>query len=233
MNFSKYCSIRMATQGNDFFNNDNTGNNTTDLIKGLDNFRKRLEKDFYADVTINSYGSKEEYANLSIEIICNFPLSESLYYLQNPVPHSIYNARLGHKKTTSFLKAYTELQNANTIELDITELTISLTDTTILISKIYEQSICDQLENIATELCHHNIYYTKGLMETPFEIYIPVFEEDDKATPTPALYNSANIKNTNEYFIYWGVYYENTDEAAIYDLQSQKIIHGDLQLLNE
>src|SRR5690606_7052716 len=110
-------------------------------------FRKGLEKNFYADVSIYNYSSKRNDTNLSIEFNCNFSLSEALYYLNNPIPNgSRPNTR---KKTRLFLKAYSELKNTNSIPLDISELTISLTDTTILISKIYQQSISDQLENIA------------------------------------------------------------------------------------
>ncbi|MCM4169722.1 hypothetical protein KCTC52924_03920 [Arenibacter antarcticus] len=223
----------MSRQGNEFFNTHKVAIKATDHIIGLDIFRRRLEKDFYANVTISDYDLKEGEANLSIEINCNFTLSESLEYLLNPVPHSTLGPKSHSRKTTLFLKAYSDLRKVNTTAIDISELTISLTDTNILISKIYEQSICEQIENITTELCHHNIYYTKGLSETPFEIFIPIFEEVALKADNIPIVNPIDTNNKNNYFIYWGVYYNNAEETAIYDLQSQKIIHGDIQILNE
>jgi len=221
----------MSEQENNSYNSHKIGVNTTHHIKGLELFRKGLEKNFYADVSIYNYSSKRNDTNLSIEFNCNFSLSEALYYLNNPIPNgSRPNTR---KKTRLFLKAYSELKNTNSIPLDISELTISLTDTTILISKIYQQSISDQLENIAMALLHHNIYYTKGLTETPFEIFIPVFEEDTIECGTRLENIVTNNNNTHDYFIFWGVYYDHTGEAAIYDLNSRKIIRGDIQMLSE
>jgi hypothetical protein len=121
----------------------------------------------------------------------------------------------------------------NSTPLDISELTINLMDTTILVSKIYQQSISDQLENITAALFDHNIYYTKGLTETPFEIFIPVFEEDTLECNAKLENIVTNNNNDHDYFDFWGVYYDLNSEAAIYDLNSKKIIHGDIQILSE
>lgn len=221
----------MSEQGNNSFNSHKIGVNTTEHIKGLELFRKGLEKNFYADVNIYNYSSKREDTNLSIEFNCNFSLSEALYYLTNPIPNGIRSN--GREKTGLFLKAYSELKKVNNIPLDISELTIALTDTTILISKIYQQSISDQLENIAMALLRHNIYYTKGLTETPFELFIPVFEEDTIEYNTKLENIVTNNNSNQDYFIFWGVYYDCTGEAAIYDLNSRRIIRGDIQMLSE
>lgn len=223
----------MSIQGSDFLNNRKVDLKTSNHIIGLDTFRRRLERDFYSEVNISNYGLNEEDANLSIEVKCNFSLSEALYFLQNPIPRSIISPNLDSGITILFLNAYTDLREENYIKLDISELTISLTDSTILISKIYEQSIYDQIENIAAELCKHEVYYTKGLSETPFEIFIPVFEEDDHKPDLLPTDDPLNKNDINDYFIFWGVYYDRTDESVIYDVQSQRIIHGDIQILNE
>src|SRR5690606_25342188 len=212
----------MSEQHDNSYNNPKTGIKTTDHINGLELFRKGLEKDFYADVNIYNYSSNRDDTNLSIEFNCNFTLSEALYYLNNPIPNDTLSGT--RKKTNLFLKAYTELRNSNSVPLDISELTLILTDSTILISKIYPQSITDQLENISTAFLDHNIYYTAGLTETPSEIFIPVFEEDTVACHTH-LENILTISsNTRDYFIFCGACYDRTRGAAIYDLNSKKII---------
>lgn len=223
----------MSKLGNEFFNNPRIGVKSTDHITGLELFRKSLEKNFFAEVNIGNYGSKVESANLIIDIKCNLSLDESLFYLNKITPSNMTHKKSSPEKTILFLLAYSELKKLNTIYIDISELTISLTDTTILISKIYEQSIADQAENIFTELVKHNVYYTKGLNETPFEMFIPVFEEDTLESDTKMKNIVSDNNNINDYFGFWGMYYDQTEEAAIYDLNSKKIIHGDIQILSE
>lgn len=221
----------MSEKGNNSYNSHKTGVNATDQIIGLEHFRKGLERDFYADVNIYNYSSKRNDAILSIEFNCNFSLSEAIYYFNNPMLGGTRSKT--QEKTGLFLKAYSKLKDTNSIPLDISELTIVFTDTSILISKIYQQSISDQLENIATALLHHNIYYTKGLTETPLEIFIPVFEEDTLECGTRLENIVTNNNNNHDYFIFWGVYYDCVGESAIYDLNSKKIIRGDIQMLSE
>ncbi|MCM4152152.1 hypothetical protein DHD05_11175 [Arenibacter sp. N53] len=223
----------MSKLGNEFFNNSKIGDKSTDHIIGLETFKKSLEMNYYAEVSIGNYGLKKESANLTIDIKCNFSLNESLFYLNKISPNQGTLNESSPKKTILFLRAYSELKKLNTLYVDISELTISLTDTTILISKIYNQSIADQAENIFTELVQHNLYYTKGLNETPFEMFIPVFEEDTLESDTKLRNIVSDNNNTNDYFGFWGMYYDQTEEAAIYDLNTKTIIHGDIQILSE
>ncbi|MCK0147697.1 hypothetical protein MWU78_18730 [Arenibacter sp. F26102] len=223
----------MSKLGNEFFNNSNIEVKSTDHIIGLESFRKSLEKNYYAEVNIGNYGLKKESANLTIDIKCNFSLDESLFYLNKIASDHGTHKKSGPKKTFLFLRAYFELKKLNTISIDISELTISLTDTTILISKIYDQSIADQAETIFAELVKHNLYYTKGLNETPFEMFIPVFEEDTLEGDTKMRNIVSDNNNINDYFGFWGMYYDQTEEAAIYDLNTKTIIYGDIQILSE
>ncbi|MCK0191797.1 hypothetical protein [Arenibacter sp. F20364] len=223
----------MSRLGNDFFNNPKIGLKNTDHIIGLESFRKSLEKNFFAEVNIGNYALKKESANLIIDIKCNLSLAESLFYLNKVTPTQGRPNKSSPKKTLLFLLAYSELKKLNDITIDISELTISLNDTTILISKIYDQSITDQAENILSELINHNVYYTKGLNETPFEIFIPVFEEDTLESDAKLKNIVSDNNNTNDYFGFWGMYYDQTEEAAIYDLNTKTIIHGDIQILSE
>ncbi|RAJ05839.1 hypothetical protein [Arenibacter echinorum] len=223
----------MSKSGNEFFNNPKIGTQSTNHIIGLEAFKKDLEKHFFAEVSIGNYGLKEESANLIIDIRCNLSLDEALFYLNKVTPQQGRTYKSYPQKTFQFLLAYSELKKLNGVALDISELTISLNDTTILISKIYEQSIADQAENILSELINHNLYYTKGLNETPFEVFIPVFEEDTLESDAKLRNIVSDNNNTNDYFGFWGMYYDQTEEAAIYDLNSKTIIFGDIQILSE
>ncbi|MDX1363592.1 hypothetical protein [Arenibacter latericius] len=224
----------MSTKKNIPHNDQSVNYNTFNHIIGLDIFKRRLEKDFYAEVSITNYGTNDNTANLSIQITCNLSLSETLFFLQNPIAHPCTTKHINWKKTAPFTKAYSDLLKKNTSIIDIGELSVIFTDTTIFISKIYYQSIPQQLEEIATTLCQHHIYYTKGLSEIPYEIFIPVFEVDNLRPDTCPIHHPLIEKNRAEedYFTYWGVYNEFCIDAKIYSLQAQDTIKGDIQILN-
>ena len=48
--------------------------------------------------------------------------------------------------------------------------------------------------------------------------------------------NIANIEQANnekkDYFKYWGLYFDNQEEAVIYELTKKRIISGELHMLN-
>ena len=77
----------------------------------------------------------------------------------------------------SFLNALHELRENNLQVIDIVELNIVFLESTIIIHKIFENSISSQLKKLIDELYSNHMFFTKGLTHIPFEIHIPVFEE--------------------------------------------------------
>lgn len=199
-------------------------------VVGLDTFKKSLEKDFFSEVTVRCCTPDETMGNLIIGLDCNFGLHEILYYLEN----GSWGSNL-HKdteeRTSLFLQALSDLREQNQLQLDIKEFSIFLNDTTIIINKIWEQSIPDQLENIFTKIAEHYVYFTKGLTEIPFEIYVSVFEEDLFENDT---FLEIDTENDHEksFYRYWGLYFDSEDDAVIYDLARKSIVSGDLYMLN-
>jgi hypothetical protein len=63
------------------------------------------------------------------------------------------------------------------------------------------------------------------------ELFIPVYEEVSSANHSNKTLGSKKIIEKG-YYSYWGVYYNEEEEALIYDLYSKSIIAGDLDLLN-
>ncbi len=201
-------------------------------INGLDTFEKSLAKYFYADVAVTIYSSNYVEACLNLEFQNNLTLSEVLYFL-NTHRWEQEEDNCVLTNVNPFLKALQALQDLNSSTIDIEEISILLKDTSIVIKKIYSQSIPTQLENILKEITDHYFMLTKNAKEVPFEMFIPVFEEGPlKGDGNLENIRSGNNSSINDYFGYWGLYYDSETDAVIYDLDSKSMVYGDLFMLN-
>lgn len=206
-----------------FNNNLPAGSNKDCHVAALEVFQRRLEKIFFSEVVVSNHSQNDSFASLVIEVECGLSLLEMLFHFNKGVWGNFQDAR------DNLENALCELQANNEPEVDIEEFSLFLKDTSIVVQKIYGQSIAQQLQNILVELGHHYVYFSKGLMEVPYEIFIPVFEELDRCENAIPIDGSPTQKN---YFEYWGVYYESAEEACIYDLANLRLIDSDLYMLN-
>ena len=201
-------------------------------IKGLVEFKKSLERDYFSNVSVRNCSSDIARENLVVEMDCNFKLVEILSHLQKGTWGRMYSAQNSWSKSSPFSRALRKLNKLNSRQIDIEELSIFTIDCSIIIKNIFENSIEEQLRQILQTIAEHYVYFSKRLTETPYEIYIPVFEED-------IFENDAKLKNIRagnnkekDYFKYWGLYFESEKDALIYDLKNKAIIYGDLFMLN-
>ena len=207
---------------------------STDLytqINGLDVFRKVLEKDFFSTVKISSPIGPQVgvSAKLVVEMYCNLGLIEMLSHYNK----GNWGATFDRQGENSPLQtAFRQLSEQNTIEIDIDEFTLFLKDTTVIINATGPQSIPLHWDTILSEMGSHFVHFTKGLTEMPFEIYLPVFMGTTTDNIPTLLTISAETYDQNDYFRYWGLYFESQEDAVIYDLKNKSIIEGDLFMLN-
>ena len=190
-------------------------------IKGVDEFRSRLEKDFFCRATVRNCCPTREKANLIIELDCPFELDEVLHHLQQGYWDKSEPVRKGE---TPLNQALEMLHAKNRISFDVEEFSIFLKDVSIVIKKIFTNSIQDQLCLVMQSIAAHYAFLTKDLRETPYEIHIPVFEE------------SMVVKNISssrrDYLKFWGLYYGSEEDAMVYDLNKRSLIKGELLMLN-
>lgn len=210
-----------------FKNNPPEGFNSDMNIEGLDAFQKSLEKYYFSEVTVRICASHKTSVQLAIELDCNLSLVEMLFHFNKG---TWGNLRQGK---SSFAQLLQQLIQQNDRALDVEEFTLFLKDTTIVINKIYPNSIPEQLHHLFTEIGKHYVHFSKGLTETPYEIYIPVFEEECGTGNDTLLRNiEAGNHSKKDYFKFWGLYCESEEDAVIYDLKNSKIENGDLFMLN-
>lgn len=201
-------------------------NKKTQLV-GLDSFIKNIEKHFFCRATVHDLSTSNLEANLVIELDCNFDLQETLKYFKKEIWGNF------ECQKNSFAGLLQQLKQCNDIQINVEEFSLFLNDTSIIINKIYEQSISQQLENVFSKINEHFVHFTKGITEIPYEIYVPVFEGDLVESEHTHLMNINSENNSEQYyFSFWGLYYHSEDEAVVYDLKNQTIIEGNLQMLN-
>ena len=207
----------------EFKNNLPTRNTKPASFSGLNTFVKNLENHFFSKILIKENSSNCNKINLVIELNCNLTLWELI--------HQYHTGNWGtfNQSKYSLSNDIYRLESINDIQIDVDEFSITLKDTTIIIDKIYNQSIGEQLEYILRELGIHYVHYTKGYAEVPYEIFVAVFVENLMQCEL----NMFNSKKNQNYNNFWAIYFESEIDAVIYDVQKSTFLYEDLYMLNQ
>ncbi len=202
-------------------------------LNGLEEFKRCLERAYFSKITVRNCSPDKSHGRLVVEMECNFDLVEVLFHLQKGIWGDAKVTRQADHKAISFTRALARLKALNHMPIDVEEFSLFLNDSSIIIKKIYSRSVEEQLGNILNTIAANYVHFTRDLSETPFEIYVPVFEDGllEKNIPTLSkIKTEDNCKD--DYFNFWGLYFDSEDDAVIYDLSKKSIISGDLYLLN-
>jgi len=205
----------------EFKNNPLNRSTKTASFSGLNTFIKNLEKHFFSKILIRENASNCEKINLVIELNCNLTLWELIHQFDTG------NWGTFNQLKYSLSNEISVLERINDIPIDVDEFSIVLKDTTVIIDKIYNQSIGEQLEHIFRELGMHYMQYTKRYAEVPYEIFVAVFVENSMQKGL----NLVNSKKTQNYKTFWAMYFESEIDAVIYDLQKSTFLYEDLYML--
>jgi len=199
-------------------------------LVGLRNLKRTLERDFFADTAIDVHCEEEGKVDLVIHLDCNFGLTESLFHLNNGNWGNFQNSISGDVRVSPFHTALLELEHDNGITIDIKELSIHLRDTSIVISRLPNCQIQDNLERILDSVSENFVHFTKGLSEMPYEIFVPIYEETENSFSRSV---EKHDRKPN-YLEFWGLYFEGEDDSLIYDVKGKGIIEqSDFFLLNQ
>lgn len=186
----------------------------------LSTLKRTLERDFFANATITYNEVDPTHIDLIIHLDCNFGLTESLFHLNNGNWGNFQNCISGDVRTSPFHTILFELENDYGVTIEIKELSIHLKDTSIIITKLPNCHIQDHLENILNAVSGNFVHFTKGLCQMPYEIFVPIYEETENSFSV-----SEKVHHTQpNYLGFWGLYFEDEDDALVYDVNNKKII---------
>ncbi len=198
-----------------------------------DTFRKKLEREYFAEVYIRDVDHSDQESNLVVEFQSNFSLGEFLLQIQKRNIGQLSRKINDDFQDLAFFEALKQFRAQNNRVISLEEITFFLSDCQITIEKIYPNSIEDQLGNIYKMLAKHYMYYTLKQSRQPSEIFIPVYEENLEKNFKPSLHLEEGVSSKRDYFNFWGIYFSHNDDAVIYDLNTRSIISGDLYMLGE
>lgn len=193
---------------------------------GLEEFMKMLEKEFFAEVDVKCrYHTGKGKTELVLNLHCNFGLTESLHHFNNGNWGGFACNAEDQNVASPFDAAFEALSQKNN-NIDIAELSLHFRDTSIVITNIGDYSIPEQLGNIIHKLSEHFVFFTKGLTEMPYEIFVPVFEENAQISP--------DQKTEHSYFDHWGLYFEEDLEhnIMVYTLKTKRLSKEEFFLLD-
>lgn len=199
-------------------------------IIGLENFKRGLEKDFYSSVQVRRCLHNGCTGNLIIEMRCPLTLTELLFHLRQGNLGEAHNLDTPAAQGNSLGKRMWELEQQNNQEIEIEELVFLLNNATLVIKRIFSHSVERKLTEILNALESHYNHFAGSRKGAPYEIYIPVLEEN-LTTIEPGADTFADIFR-EAYLRYWGLYFDSEEDAVIYDLSRRSFISGDLHMLN-
>ena len=194
-------------------------------IVDITEFINSLEFYYFSQIKLKKNSSTLHSINIVLEINCNLELLEMLSHFNT--------GRWGNngKNETPIHQCLELLVSKNNIIIDIEEVTILLNDTSIVIKRIYDRSIATQFDEILKLIASNYVFLTRGLTQKPYEIFVPIFEEDSLENIEPSTYAPQNIPKS--YSEFWGIYLDKEDEASIYDVKRNTYISGNLEFLTD
>lgn len=202
------------------------GGKIFEAANGLDTFLKTLEKDFFASVKVKcKFNNVENRADLILDLYLNFGIVDCLrHFNQGNWGDPSFSKESSENITVSLTHALEHLNAQNSHNIDIQEMSFHFKETSIVITRLYHQSIPEQIGNILYKLGGHFVYFTKGLTEMPYEIFVPVFED--------RVFGKVPEQKQANYFDYWGLYFDDPQQhkVMIYSLEKRKLEEEDLFL---
>ena len=198
-------------------------------IIGLDDFKRSLEREYYSSAQVRGCLHNGCRGNLIIEMRCPLALTELLFHLEQGNWGNPSEQRSSVAENSSLAQQIWELEKKNNQAIEIEELVFLLNNATLVIKRIFSHSIEQKLNHILDALGEHYEYFTVPRNEAPYEIYIPVLEEN-LTKIDPQLGNTEKFRDA--YLRYWGLYFDSEEDAVIYDLNRRSFISGDLHMLN-
>ena len=217
----------MSSKKNQAYNFSLHGVGAFVTCNGLEEFQKVLERDFFAEVAAEcGFNPRKQKTDIVLNIHCNFGLTESLHHF-NTGNWGGFSPEDDTVGGSQFDEAFQNLCEANNNAVDIAELSIHFKDTSLIVSRVQDYSIPEELGSIIFKISEHFVYFTKGLTEMPYEIFVPVFEDTDQGM--------IEVEgNRVQYYDFWGLYFEDNlnHNVLVYDLKTKELQQEDFFLLD-
>lgn len=201
------------------------------FILGLEAFRLKVEKEFFCDFNITCSKDLNDCNNLILDVKFNFEIEQGIEFIAEGKFEDL-DLSENKKLNFLFLNMLRQISSINNIKIEIQELNLIFNDSTIVIHKIFEESIFIELNSLISEIHQNQLLFSNNLKKIPTEIHVPVFEEHAIDSDFNLLNLRMKAVKRQDYFAFWGLYFDNCIEADIYDFHNKQIISGELTMIN-
>ena len=202
------------------------------LLQGQERFTKNVGKAYLAHVDV--YELTQEYRKnaLVIDVYSNMKLGELVISQQRGLWDLIDPCTGKEIKAESLDVSLQALKKQNPHGPQLEELNIYLGDCTLVVKRLYHNSIEKELGKILDTLAEHYVHLSQEHTRFPYEIFVPVFSEEAGDSCDHQSHRLPE-KCACEYYRFWGLYFEGIKDAVIYDLSKKSFISGDLYMLDQ
>lgn len=207
-------------------------------LEGIDEFRKELASE-YISVVKGRPGAAGGLTHLYVEILSQLSLSHVVQLLLDGIAYDLIKQGSDAFVLRPFLNAYKKLQERNKKRylIDVSELRIEFQDTIIIINNISPDGILPHLQKIFSVLAEQ---YSDLVVndETPFAIYIPVFEDPDPERACRFriigdIDETIRSHGPEDYVRFWGLEYDYAGKIRVYDVVNRQIIDDPFHTLEQ
>lgn len=192
-------------------------------LVGLDTFKKKLEKHFFAIVDIRKLMNDGKHVELVVEVDCTINFALAIQHFRVDVLSNV------GVNSNFLMNCLTELQHKNTETIDIKELSFLMSDTSIFIQQVCEYGVVQQLDNVMRILMNDYHSIISRFREIPREVHIPVLEDTNNVDDDSLLLAEFGKRTTEkDYFTFWGLYFDSREDTVIYDVEKSDFIFEEL-----
>ncbi len=205
------------------------GPTSINTLVGLDEFRHELDQE-YSSVVHGRPGDLGGLYQLAVHFISNITLADIAALIGSGVAYDLLKSGSKAFVLRPFLNAYKQLRDRNpSFRIDIEELRLEFQDSIVAIDSTYSNAIPSQVGDLLTILAKS---YSKLVLpsgEAPFEIRIPVLEDtsEDRISRFRATLEVDEMiarRSKEDYFGYWGLWYDYSRQFRVLDVQRQLLI---------
>jgi len=208
------------------------GENALDDLVGIDEFRKDLADAYPSVVHARPGDLGGGLLHFAVEFVSSVSLADVAAFLASGIAYDLIKDSTRAFVFRPFLQAYRKLKERND-ELDVDSLRLVMRDSVVVVYRLSENSLLENLEAILRTLASEYRHLVRRSGEAPFEIHVPVFQ--DPASDPPARFRvllevdeTLTPKPKDDYLRYWGLVYDFSRCAdagsRVYDVKSHFVL---------
>lgn len=206
-------------------------------LAGIAEFQNDLSQEYVSRVHGRPGDLGGGLYEFAIQVIANISIQDVVKLIADGIAFDLLKSGTKSFVLRPFLAAYEKLKARNTErEVDIHEIRFMFNDAEVIISKLRDNSIYENLDAIFQILARDFDCLQNGNSEYPYTIQIPVFEDPEKTICRFRVLldvdETIERVSSADYLEYWGIYYDFERTSRVFDVKRKLLIDSDFLTLD-